>query len=193
MKSRLESKQETQKRIRRAVAQLIHEVGYENIKIRDICKAADISIGTFYNYYATKEDILISAMDRGSAQTENVIQPQLTSESAVENLITYLKLQFQMIYDLPIAVQTEIMRMFLYKKGNVILDNSSINYSLIYEMVEQGIKQKEITSALTCEELTTFILKTIIGNCFFWCMNDGNFEIETTIVKEVESLLGIKN
>ena len=187
--NRIEMKQETMKKITNSITELITTSGYENIKVRDICKNANISIGTFYNYYTSKDDILVNAMNQSSNQTLEIIKPQLNSDSAIENLLHYVKLQTQLIHTFPIAVQTEVFRMFLYGKGDFILDRESVNYAVIYEIIKAGKNSKEIQSSLDIEELTYLVLKIITANCYHWCMTKGAFDIDTVMIKEISAIL----
>lgn len=43
----------------RASVQVMNERGYQNTKVRDICQRARISTGTFYNYFTSKNDIIL--------------------------------------------------------------------------------------------------------------------------------------
>lgn len=46
-----------------AARKLMRERGFENSSIRDICKEANISIGSFYHLYESKEDLLNEVFD----------------------------------------------------------------------------------------------------------------------------------
>ena len=59
MNLREQQKIETKARIAKAVYDLSKIYGIENLKVREICKEADVSIGTFYNYYDTIQSIII--------------------------------------------------------------------------------------------------------------------------------------
>lgn len=70
--SRKEQAALTKKRITETMILLMNKSGYNKITIREICKAANTSIGTFYLYYSSKEDILLelySSIDQANALT----------------------------------------------------------------------------------------------------------------------------
>ena len=48
---------EKRKQIIEATKSIMDEIGFENVTVRGICKAANISIGTFYHYFNDKGDI----------------------------------------------------------------------------------------------------------------------------------------
>ena len=48
------------RRILEAAASLFRKVGYEGAKIEAIASEAEVSVGTIYNYYRNKGDILVA-------------------------------------------------------------------------------------------------------------------------------------
>lgn len=56
--SRTEKAAATKERIFSTAVGLIKERGYANVTVSEICRRADVGKGTFYLYYASKEDIV---------------------------------------------------------------------------------------------------------------------------------------
>ncbi len=54
--------------------------GYENANINVIAKKAGISVGLLYKYFATKEDLFITCLQRGMAILDNVLNEILISD-----------------------------------------------------------------------------------------------------------------
>ncbi len=57
---RAKNKADRDGRILEAAAALFREAGYEGAKIEAIASKADVSVGTIYNYYRNKGDILVA-------------------------------------------------------------------------------------------------------------------------------------
>lgn len=57
---REKQKADRTRRILQAASQLFRQVGYGAVRIDDIARTADISVGTFYNYFETKGDLLLA-------------------------------------------------------------------------------------------------------------------------------------
>lgn len=53
-------KADRHRRILAAATTLFRQEGYRQVRIEDLAQQADVSVGTVYNYYATKGDILIA-------------------------------------------------------------------------------------------------------------------------------------
>lgn len=57
-------------RILAAATDLFREQGYDAVRIEDIAEIAEVSVGTFYNYFQTKGDILVAIV---SVEVEEVL------------------------------------------------------------------------------------------------------------------------
>ncbi|TIY03560.1 MAG: helix-turn-helix transcriptional regulator, partial [Mesorhizobium sp.] len=55
---RARQKADRHRRIIEAAAELFRDAGYEGAKIETIAAQAEVSVGTIYNYYQNKGDIL---------------------------------------------------------------------------------------------------------------------------------------
>ena len=58
-------KEETRARILEAAVELFAEVGFEATKIADVCERADVARQTFFNHFATKQDVAQELARRG--------------------------------------------------------------------------------------------------------------------------------
>ena len=79
-------------RIIEAATRLFREQGYENVKMEAIAAAAEVAIGTIYNYYRNKGDLLVAIVslevEEVLRQGEEVIaHPPASAEAAVDALV----------------------------------------------------------------------------------------------------------
>jgi AcrR family transcriptional regulator len=59
---RAKQKADKNRRILEAATKLFREVGYDAARIEDIAERAEVSVGTFYNYYQNKGDMLLATV-----------------------------------------------------------------------------------------------------------------------------------
>ena len=84
-------------RILQAAAGLFREHGYDAVKIEAIAAAAEVSIGTIYNYYRNKGDLLVAIValevhEVLRAGEDVIADPPRDPETAVDALIgTYVE------------------------------------------------------------------------------------------------------
>ncbi len=67
---RARQKADRTRRILGAASQLFREKGYDAVRIEDIAQVAEVSVGTFYNYFRTKGDLLLAIV---SMEVEEVV------------------------------------------------------------------------------------------------------------------------
>ncbi|MCB1469691.1 MAG: TetR/AcrR family transcriptional regulator [Rhizobiaceae bacterium] len=52
----------TKHRLKIAAAQALEEIGYQDVKVSDICRYAEVALGTFYVYFRDKNEIAIEVI-----------------------------------------------------------------------------------------------------------------------------------
>lgn len=68
---RARQKADRERRILRAAVTRFRAEGYRAVRIEDLAETAEVSVGTVYNYYQTKGDILIAAV---AMEVEEVLE-----------------------------------------------------------------------------------------------------------------------
>ena len=77
-------KLETRRRIAEAAAELFAEHGYANVAISRIAVAADVSEGTVFNYFPTKEDLIFDGMEAYEDTLLEVVRSRAPGTSVVD-------------------------------------------------------------------------------------------------------------
>ncbi len=90
---RAKQKADRNRRILEAATSLFQEVGYDSARIEDIAERAEVSVGTFYNYYENKGDILVATV---SMEVEEVLA---SGKDIVENPPTTTLEALQVLID----------------------------------------------------------------------------------------------
>ena len=70
--------QEGQERIAAAALNLFLQSGYHNTSVREIAQKAGLSVGSVFNYFTSKEEILFFLLSYGQIRTESGFQKQRT-------------------------------------------------------------------------------------------------------------------
>lgn len=99
---REKQKADRDQRILKAATRLFREVGYDRTKIETIAAKARVSIGTVYNYYQNKGDLLVAIVSMEvnevlRAGAELIQSPPAAVEDAVDALIS-IYLDHSLVY-----------------------------------------------------------------------------------------------
>ncbi|MEI5099077.1 helix-turn-helix domain-containing protein [Streptomyces sp. PmtG] len=79
-------KRQTAQRIWRAAVDLFAERGFDKVSVAEIAAAADVSKMTVFNYFGTKEDLVLRPMEEHIGDAAAAVRGRAPGESAVDAL-----------------------------------------------------------------------------------------------------------
>src|SRR5437879_12619759 len=77
-------KQQTRQAIGETAARLFAERGLDAVTVGDVARAADVSQGTVFNYFPTKEDLFYGQMEDFEATLVEAVRDRGQGESVLE-------------------------------------------------------------------------------------------------------------
>ena len=179
----------TKQRIFHAAKMILQEKGFESLSIKNICKEAGVSNGSFYHHFDSKEDLLSFYIEEQPAIDANLLQLPTSTDGTKEAII--------LVYLNYAAYCRELGARFIenyYTPRNQAL-NPTLRTERSYPIVtvrsylENAIEAKIITPSLTIEEITTDIRMMIIGNVFEWCLRPEVVDFEGNIRRSLGEYL----
>jgi len=128
---REKKKSEMKDRIFSAAVDLFNEKGFSNTSIHDIAENSNLAVGTLYNYFPSKNDLLLEIM-------QDEMEITITESSALFNDVNLqdksakdiIKLLAKKIFSVPLLVNKESLKEIfiatfssnVYMKNGMILD-----------------------------------------------------------------------
>src|SRR5271170_4809237 len=85
-----------------AAREVFGEMGYETATVRDIIRRTSLSVGAFYNYYRSKEEVYEALADDGARRFRPILQAQY--EKAVD-FPSYIRGAIEAYFDFLAAEQ----------------------------------------------------------------------------------------
>ena len=164
----------TQREIYEAAIQVLGEVGFDHMTIDKIARKAGVSVGAFYHYYKSKNDILKEVFERGDEYFRQYVKDNIRGENGIERILSYFDhfAKFYMLNGIDV-IQA------LYKAHNTLLaDNSRLIVVMLRDIVADGMARKQICSRLSADELTEYLISAARGLVFHWCLNDGKYALD---------------
>jgi AcrR family transcriptional regulator len=79
-------KQQTRDRLWRAAVDLFSERGFDQVSVAEIAAAAEVSKMTVFNYFPSKEDLILGPMEAHVADPARIVRERQPGESAVAAL-----------------------------------------------------------------------------------------------------------
>mgnify|MGYP003278900450 CR=1 FL=1 len=169
--SRREQAQLTKKKIFDTTMFLIKKKGYSKITIREICQNAQISIGTFYLYFSSKDEILLEIYNKIDQKISfpRPDDPKEAPSFIIQDFSIYLEC---MIQSFDKELLREIYRNSLISGENHFLSPKRPLFEAVLELVSSihtyaGFK-KEVPPDELCRRLHIFVQSYI----FQWLVSD---------------------
>lgn len=165
----------------RAMA-LMSEKGFQGTTVREICAQAGISIGTFYNCYKSKMDILKPVYEQGDSYFDSV-RAELEGKDAVAQLHLFGECYARLNVDTGI----EVMRVLFYPMNEWFAQTRPMQ-ELLLELVSAGQGRGELKTDRDAEHIVRYIFDVLRGVCYNWCVYDGAFDITARIDEHISLL-----
>jgi len=163
---------ELRERLFRAALQLFASKGYAETTVEDITEAADVGKGTFFNYFPSKERLLIAFGEMQLARLEAVVGDAERSDQPMPEVLRTLVLRMT---EEPVR-NPAIVRALIQANltsGTVreeMLEIHNRNRVLIGRLMLHGQERGEIRTDLPAEELAQAWRQMIFGTLLFWSL-----------------------
>jgi len=183
--SRTLQAQKTKEKIYKTSIKLFRSKGFDNVTIKEIALSANISVGLFYNYYKSKNDILnqqfIIADEIFNEFMKNGVKGNTVKEKIKSYMIFYIDFVINQPYDFTKILYNNNNTLFI-KKGRSM-------QTLLDPILEEGFRNKEITVDMKISEINEYLYQAMRGLIFHWCLHNGNFDLHQRAEKYLDLLI----
>jgi len=176
--------QRTKAKVLQTALDLMREKGFANTTIREVCTAAGVSVGTFYSYFTSKEDVFSDIFKYADEFFILSVSQKIKGTNTAQKVRDYFKYYAQLNYDSGI----DTMKV-LYNSDNTWFVKSRPMQSVLSDIIREGQANSEIVSDISAEDITTFLFIIARGCCYSWCIMDGAYDLEAQIVDYVARAL----
>jgi Transcriptional regulator len=177
---------ELRERLFRSALALFASKGYAETTVEDITRAADVGKGTFFNYFPSKEHILMAFGEMQLGKLESVIDEAQKSRQPMLEVLRTLVLRMT---EEPIRNPSIVRALLLANLSSVPVRGAMLqihdrNRALIGRLIRHGQERGEIRTDLPAEEIAQVWRQTVFGTLMFWSLlGDGTLpaRVETAI------------
>jgi len=178
----------TKKRIIRSFLEITNKKGNEKTTIRDICREAEVSVGTFYKYFQTKNDIYFAIYEPADSYFANTVNKRIKGDSAIDKVVDFSR------YYAKLNVDTGLENVKkLYSPDNSLFLKRRPMHRILEKIIKNGQASGELTDEMKAGEMVEFLFIIMRGCCYNWCTLNGSYNLETQMVKYIKRvMLGLK-
>ena len=170
---------DTREKIVNTAWKLFYEEGFGETTINDIIREADISKGTFYYYFRSKDDLLSTLseiLDReyqrlegeepeGMSCFDRLIWLNYEVHSFMERTMDYRLLSY--LYSAQIVKES----------FSALLNRNRYYYRYVERLMEEGRNSGELTDRMAVSEMVRYFSMCERALVTEWCMNNGSFSL----------------
>lgn len=167
-----------------AAYELITKKGYDATSILDITQACGMSPGNFYNYFKSKEDIIL-ALEREPYDSFVEELASTAGQPIIEQICSYIKYYVNLSvnrYGLHYNRQWYI-RYMRPREEPQKLTKIEVQLQEIQKILLCGIQSGEISDSAPIEDIAQHIAFELHGMNITHIISDGTFEVEPWIDK----------
>lgn len=173
----------TRSRISEAGMELIRVKGYENVTIREICDSAKVSIGAFYGYFRSKQDLFRSFYQNSDLNFAAIVAEKLAGNTAAERMVDFVR--YYAWLNLGTGVQDLKLIMNLDQSGPTALPL----HDLLCSIIQDGQTSGELSEELSAREMADMLFVFMRGCCYEWCLQNGAFDLEHRLISYLTRLI----
>ena len=180
MKEKLTSRdiqaQETREKLLRTSMELIAREGYQKVTISRICKECGVSVGTFYQYFQSKKDI-ITLLARQHNEYFNQANEEEFAGSAREIYLNDVDTYMRRITDSGYVLSKSLMLGML--EANIDDNAAGLPFQKDFfrRLIRYGKEQGEFSDQVEADDFFEQFIVTINGILVNWIVSGGSFDV----------------
>ncbi len=154
MSLRDRKKKQRNKRIFAAGARLFKEKGYADVTISDIAKEADVGVGTIYNYFSSKNDILLSIVVEMCIEKKP--EEKIFADDPVRTIVSYLNSYFDEFMSLDKEIWCGWFSALFSRERQLIEKGFELDMKIVGELAgicERMQEKKMLRADMTAQEI----------------------------------------
>lgn len=177
--------QQTKDKVYQVAIHLFETKGFENITVDEICKASNVSTGTFYNVFKSKYEILDRIFELADIYFTEHVQEKLIDLSYQEAILTF----FDYYADYSLERGLTFTKQLYGVRNNLFAKDNRPMLLVLRNVLQMALDKKELKSDLSSDEMVQFLFVCVRGIVYDWCLRDGEFDLKKRIHEYVNRLL----
>ncbi len=173
---------ETKARITNAVVQLVRTHSIDNISVQDICTHAKVGVGTFYHYYASKDEALFSVYHE---LDDYILSLPPTEQDAYASIMQFCSAYARFAN----SHEIDFMRAVYGMLPNTFTDQSRPIYTALHHMLKQKQTEGVLDISFDVDAFCAYILVLLRGITYDWCVHKGSYDIVNRVEEYMEKCL----
>jgi AcrR family transcriptional regulator len=159
-------------RLFQAALQLFAEKGFAETTVEDITNAADVGKGTFFNYFPSKDHILLAFGEMQLGKLQEAVNTARSKNEPMPEFLRALGVRMTQEPTRNPAIIRALLQAYLSttRVREAMIDMQERVQALHTQMIQLGQDRGEIRSDLPAAELAQVFRQTIFGTLLVWSL-----------------------
>ena len=174
--SRQKQAEETREKLLRTALELVQQKGFDNVKIEDICRAANASVGSFYHHFKNKAGIVVALYDNVDQHFLADVIPALHDSSSVDAILDYLDAQLDSAQQIGVDIGLQIYKAQLTEGTEFFLSADRPLARGLIQLIRRLQEVGTLRADKDAEALGSELLVITRGILYNWCLCRGSYD-----------------
>ncbi len=174
----------TRQRIYDEAMALMSECGFQGTTIRAVCERAEVSVGTFYNYFNSKTDILHDIYYNADELFRLNVASEIKGMDPRDQLRHFASRYARLNTDTGL----DIMRV-LFNPENTWFYKRRPMQDVLKNIIDDGRRKGVFFTDRSSDDLVDDIFGIFRGVCYSWCVSSAAFDLADRMGHMVELVL----
>ncbi|HKV62342.1 MAG TPA: TetR/AcrR family transcriptional regulator [Candidatus Acidoferrum sp.] len=159
-------------RLFRSALELFAQKGFAETTVEDITEAADVGKGTFFNYFPSKDHILLAFGEMQLGKLEAMIEAARSSGESMPEFLRSLGVRMTQEPTRNPAIIRALLQAYLSTTPvrAAMMDLQRRVHALHTQMIQLGQERGEIRDDLPAAEIAYVFRQTIFGTLLIWSL-----------------------
>lgn len=168
---------QVRQKILRAFSTLLVEKSWENISIREICREADISVGAFYHYYHSKDQLMFSKVDVMDQYFDTTVREQALTCTFADSIRLYVDTYLLFCKKKGPKYTSQVLRFHLFNTDRESERKRGV-YTALYDIIQRAKNLGDISQSMDTHQMISELTGAIRGMIFQWCIEPERFDLD---------------
>ncbi|BDZ31570.1 TetR/AcrR family transcriptional regulator [Lactiplantibacillus sp. WILCCON 0030] len=182
MTNRAAAAAETRKKLIENADRLLFEKGYQQMSIVDITKASGVAKGTFYNYFETKEALLLELSKLHLSKLTRQL-PQLATVAPQQALHDYMVDYMRVVVESGDNMARQWIRFVVDPKNQ---QKWQFDLASLEELIQGLVDNHRLAASTPVQRLAELLITDIYGIVFSWCISPTTIDPIQSVVSFCE-------
>lgn len=159
-------------RLFRAALQLFAEKGFVETTVGDITEAADVGKGTFFNYFPSKDHILLAFGEMQLAKLQDAVNTARNTNEPMQQFLRSLGVRMTQEPTRNPAIIRALLQAYLSTTPvrAAMIEMQNRVHALHTQMIQLGQDRGEIRNDLPAADIAYVFRQTIFGTLLIWSL-----------------------